>query len=101
MLTAEEIELFAAAVHDAWMRENRKHGVTTAISRLTGEEQMVEYCELSEPVKEYDRAMVRTFLDVCDANGYEVVKRSESYIPDTGEFRPSFGPEYYAHDEDE
>ena len=56
------IEEPAAAVHDAWIAENHSNGITTRVSSLTGEEQMVPYAQLSEPVKEYDRKLVRTVL---------------------------------------
>lgn len=55
----DTIETLASGAHDSWMESNRANGVTTAISRLTGEEQMVPYEDLSEQVKEYDRQMVR------------------------------------------
>lgn len=53
------IERLAERAHDSWMQSNRTNGITTRISSLTGEEQMVPYVDLSELVKEYDRQMVR------------------------------------------
>ena len=53
------IEQLAERAHDSWMQSNLSNGITTRISSLTGEEQMVPYAALSEQVKEYDRQMVR------------------------------------------
>lgn len=53
------VEKLAASAHASWIESNRVNGITTAPSRLTGEEQMRPYAELSELVKEYDRRMAR------------------------------------------
>lgn len=57
------IEQLADRAHGSWMESNRANGGRTAISRLTGEEQMVPYADLSERVKEYDREMVRGVIN--------------------------------------
>lgn len=54
-----DIELVAAKVHDAWVKMKLSKGITSSISQVTGEEQMRSYEELSEEVKEYDRATVK------------------------------------------
>ena len=82
-LDAETFETFAAAIHERWIVENRRNGVTTAISRLTGEEQMVPYDDLSDTVKEYDRMMVRTFLHVLATMGYLLVPAHDEHKPPT------------------
>lgn len=70
-----EQEIFAANIHERWVLENHRKGITTAISRVTGEEQMVPYERLTEQIKEYDRMLVRTMLCCLSTNGYEVRKR--------------------------
>lgn len=54
-----DIEVVAAAVHDAWMEDKKKAGVTTRPSAVTGKEQMVPYDQLEEADKEADRATVK------------------------------------------
>ena len=54
-----DIELVAAKVHEAWMDEKRRQGITTRPAE-DGTEQMVPYEELPEHIKDYDRALVRT-----------------------------------------
>ena len=62
------IEKVAAKVHEAWMEERRKQGFTSVPSVITGEEQMRPYAELSEAVKDYDRATVRAvYAAIYDA----------------------------------
>ena len=53
-----DIEKVAAKVHEAWMDEKRRQGITSRPS-ADGEEQMVPYEELSNKLQEYDRATVR------------------------------------------
>jgi hypothetical protein len=76
-VTEAEQEILAANAHMRWVLENHRNGITTRISSLTGEEQMVEYEELTEQVKEYDRMLVRTVLYGLSTNGYEVRKRKD------------------------
>ncbi len=54
-----DIELVAARVHEAWMQNKRRTGVTTQ-KLESGEELMVPYEELSEDAKQLDRATVRS-----------------------------------------
>lgn len=63
----------ASDAHDAWMEENARNGVTTAISRLTGEEQMVPYADLSPAVQQYDLALVDVILASLKRRGYALV----------------------------
>jgi hypothetical protein len=53
------IELVAARVHEAWMQNKRRTGVTTQTLE-SGEELTVPYEELSEDAKQLDRATVRS-----------------------------------------
>lgn len=57
----EMVEVFAAEVHNAWMRTKRAQGFKTRRSE-SGEELMVHYPELSEAAKELDRMTVRAVL---------------------------------------
>lgn len=66
------VEMLSASVHEAWVAAQRANGHTSAVSRLTGEEQMVPYAELSEGVKEYDRVTVRAVLAAIHAAGYRL-----------------------------
>lgn len=58
-MTLPDLEIVAEKVHDAWVQHQRERGVTSSISRHTGEEQMAPYAQLSETVKESDRRTVR------------------------------------------
>lgn len=58
MIELPNVELVAAKVHQAWITMKKLSGVTSSISQATGEEQMRPYEELSEQIKEYDRATV-------------------------------------------
>ncbi|WP_087066430.1 hypothetical protein [Intestinibacillus massiliensis] len=51
----DEIEELAKAVHNAWMAQKAKDGVTN-------HPDMLPYEQLAEPVKEYARATVRAVL---------------------------------------
>jgi hypothetical protein len=74
-VTPEQQEIMAANVHERWLLENHRNGITSRISAVTGEEQMVDYEDLTEKVKEYDRMLVRTILYGLATNGFVVVKR--------------------------
>lgn len=52
------IEAVAAKVHEAWIDQKVKAGVTNRKLDTTGEELMVPYEQLSEQAKELDRATV-------------------------------------------
>ena len=54
-----DIELVAARVHEAWMQNKRRTGVTTQTLE-SGEELTVPCEELSEDAKQLDRATVRS-----------------------------------------
>jgi len=54
-----DIEIVAAKVHDAWVTSKLSQGVISRKNETTGEEQMRPYIELSDTVKELDRATVR------------------------------------------
>ena len=63
-----DIELVAARVHEAWMENKRRAGVTT--QKLdSGEELMVPYEELTEDAKQLDRTTVRSVYDAIIASG--------------------------------
>lgn len=61
-----------SAAHDAWMQENTRNGITTRLSSLTGEEQMVPFSALSDEVKAYDYALVDVILNFLDSGGYHI-----------------------------
>ncbi|HEX7955883.1 MAG TPA: RyR domain-containing protein [Pyrinomonadaceae bacterium] len=65
-----DIEAVAAKVHEAWMQSKRAVGVTSRLSE-TGEEMMVPYEQLSEPLKELDRATVRAVYEAIRAAAAE------------------------------
>jgi hypothetical protein len=71
----------ASDAHQAWMDAQRANGYTTAISRLTGEEQMVPFEQLSDPVKAYDYVLVDAFLASLERRGYAVVKQPAEMKP--------------------
>jgi hypothetical protein len=59
---ADLTERLSGRVHDAWMQTKLSQGITSRPS-ADGEEQMVPYGQLSEPLKELDRSTVRAVLD--------------------------------------
>jgi hypothetical protein len=69
------VEKLAAAMHESWMADCRKQGLSSRISSVTGEEQMVPYDQLSETVKDFDRNGARAFLYTLDALGFAVVPK--------------------------
>ncbi len=54
------VEKVAAEVHAAWMESKREQGIESHVDRLTGEELMRPYEELSERQKDVDRRTVVT-----------------------------------------
>ena len=60
-LSAEDQERISGIVHEQWMETKRSQGITSRKSE-SGEELMVPYGQLSEPVKELDRVAVRSVL---------------------------------------
>lgn len=56
------VEVVAEKVHDSWMRGKLAQGVTSRPA-ANGEEQMVPYPLLSEPIKQVDRDTVNTVYD--------------------------------------
>jgi hypothetical protein len=56
-----DIEAISAAVHEAWMENKRKAGVSSR-KLESGEELMVPYAQLSEQAKELDRGSVRAVV---------------------------------------
>lgn len=63
-----DIELVAAEVHQAWIKQKLLVGVLSHRSE-TGEELVVPYGWLSEEAKELDRATVRTVYEAIDFIG--------------------------------
>ena len=64
-----DIETVAAEVHQAWIDTKLAQGITSRPA-ATGEEQMVPYAQLSEPLKELDRSTVRAVfaaIERCEA----------------------------------
>lgn len=57
----------AEQVHIAFVEEQRAQGVTSRISDQTGEEQLADWADLSEEVKDLDRWVVNTVLDAVVA----------------------------------
>ena len=70
-----DIEVVSKKVHEAWMESKRAQGFTSRKSE-TGEEMMVPYEQLSEPLKELDRATVRAVYAAIRAAAEE--KRVDS-----------------------
>ena len=65
-LSAEDQEHISGIVHEQWMETKRSQGITSRKSE-SGEELMVPYGQLSEPVKELDRVAVRSVLIALDS----------------------------------
>lgn len=57
-----DLEATASQVHAAWVLAKQEAGVTSRPSE-SGEEQMVPYEQLSEPIKDLDRTTVRAVYD--------------------------------------
>lgn len=60
--SAQLVDVLAAKVHEIWVARKYAAGITSRRS-ADGEEQMVAYAQLSEPLKDLDRATVRAVLD--------------------------------------
>jgi hypothetical protein len=65
-LDLPDVETVAALVHDSWMVEKRRQGVTSRPDS-EGREQMVAYDQLTEAQKELDRATVRAVYAAIEA----------------------------------
>lgn len=61
-----ELEAISAKVHEQWMENKRKAGISSRRSE-SGEELMVPYDQLSEAAKELDRGSVRAVLSAQKA----------------------------------
>lgn len=57
-MTLPDLELVAAAVHEAWIASKAAQGVTSRPAE-DGEELIAPYDQLSEKAKELDRGTVR------------------------------------------
>lgn len=69
-----DIETISAAVHEQWMENKRKAGVSSR-KLESGEELMVPYAQLSEQAKELDRSSVRSVVS-CIRTVRSVVPRN-------------------------
>jgi hypothetical protein len=61
-----DVEVVAALVHESWLVEKRRQGVTSRLDS-EGREQMVPYGQLTEAQKELDRATVRAVYAAIEA----------------------------------
>jgi hypothetical protein len=92
------IEAFSEQVHNAWMVQKQAQGfadhpfmpdrgrcgnVSCTLSADMHHDAMRPYAELSEPMKELDRATVRSVLTSSEAAGYRVVPATS--IPEDSE----------------
>lgn len=57
------IELVAARVHEEWIKNKNRAGITTCRKLETGEELMVPYDQLSEMAKDLDRRTVKAVYE--------------------------------------
>ena len=55
-----ELEQVAAAVREGWLARKRAEGVPSRPHPVTGDEQIAPWADVSEVVKEENRALVRT-----------------------------------------
>jgi hypothetical protein len=67
----------AADTHQSWMDTNARNGVTSRLSSLTGEEQMVPFDQLSDPVKQFDYDLIDTILASLVRRGYRTERVDE------------------------
>lgn len=58
-----DIDKVASLVHDSWIKGKRRHNITSHLDRVTGEELMRPYADLSEHGQSLDRDMVITVYD--------------------------------------
>lgn len=66
MLNLPDIDLVAAALHDSWVAERRRDGVTTWRNQFD-EDALVPYGELSDRSKDNDRLTVRAVYAAMNA----------------------------------
>lgn len=62
-----DIEVVAAAVHEAWMAAKRLQGISSRPA-ADGTEQMVPYASLPDELKELDRATVKAVYAAIQAS---------------------------------
>lgn len=62
------LEECAEAIHNEWMAEKLRRGVTSCPNEL-GFEQLVPYDQLSDNVKEFDRIVVGAIMRVLHSKG--------------------------------
>lgn len=65
-----DVEIVAAAIHEAWMEAKRANGVTSRRAE-DGEELMKPYDKLTEKAKDLDRAAVRKVYEVLRSLGHD------------------------------
>jgi hypothetical protein len=58
-----DVEAISAIVHEEWMNNKKKKGVTSRKLDTTGEELMVPYDQLSEEAKDLDRGSVKAVVE--------------------------------------
>lgn len=73
MTRDDVIEACSEAAHDAWFEEKvrRMMNLRLPLTWLseTGEEQLLRWERLSEPVRDFDRIVVGAILDVLEDHG--------------------------------
>lgn len=75
--TPAEIETMAQLEHDRWCRERRAEGWTAGATRDDSRKvtpYLVDWSQLPEDVKDYDRNAVRALPELLTFAGYEIVR---------------------------
>jgi hypothetical protein len=69
----ELVDALAEAAHEAWIQGCIVYGIKSRKSAW-GEEFMVEWEQLSDPGREFDRIVLRGILAKADKLGFKLVK---------------------------
>jgi hypothetical protein len=96
-MTLPAIDRVAEVVHESWRARKLAEGVTSRPHAVTGDEQIAPWAEVSERVKEENRALVRTVYAALEhltpAEGFpEPPDGKRSYPP-----RGPIAPVWVAH----
>ena len=77
-ISEELLEKIAEQIHIRWAKNRKAQGWTYGIERNDEKREtpcLVEYAELSEEEKEYDRETARATIEALEQLGYDLVKK--------------------------
>jgi hypothetical protein len=87
-----ELERVAAAVHEGWLARKRAEGVPSRLHPVTGDEQIAPWADLSDVVKEENRALVRTVYAALETVAADSSASVAEPFPEPPEMKRSYPP---------